>query len=51
MTWSCSDVCLFYPETNTIRQTLENQLRAELNNDIPMKDLGVVMKVPIQWDE
>ena len=32
-------------------QTLENQLRAELYNDIPMKDPGVVRKVPIPWEE
>jgi len=26
-------------------------LRAELYNDIPLKDLGEVRKVPIQWEE
>ena len=36
---------------NSIGQALENQLRAELYKDIPMKELGVVRKVPIQWEE
>jgi hypothetical protein len=40
-----------YPYQERDRQTLENQLRVELYNDIPMKDLGVVRKVPIQWEE